>query len=97
MSTRNDRDQVFDTTGRLVSEQTVVRDTTVEDNAASVDQALADALATLQTIIDAPNATVTTLAQAQQSIRDVQQACRQMARIQRRLIRRVRGTFDAAD
>lgn len=68
-------------------------------HAAAIVTGLAQAMATLSTIIDAPapaNGTMST-AVLSAHVRDQAAAIRALARIQRRLIRYMFGAFDGAD
>jgi hypothetical protein len=62
MTSRTDKDQVFDADGNLVAEKTVVRDTTVETNEESIRDAASNALATNRAYVAtvSPTAAATT-------------------------------------
>lgn len=66
-------------------------------NKASLLAAAADAMETLQSHIDAPDVTFTTLTQAQTQVRQLQAAARFQARVLRRVIRLVADRLDGTD
>lgn len=68
-----------------------------EANRATIEQQLVQGLAALQQIIDAPDVSFTTLAQAQAAMRQMQAGMRAQARQSRRLTRLALGLLDAAD
>lgn len=86
--TRNDRDQVFDRNGNVVSEKVVERDITEESNDSTLRQRADQALAGLRTLSN----TTGTLTAAQLS-----DAVRLLARAVNALIRLALRKLDAAD
>jgi hypothetical protein len=78
------------TAEELAAEATAVNDRTIREQAEG-------ALDTLQSHIDAPQVTFTTVAQAQTQMRQLQDAVRFQARVQRRLIRLALGLLDGTD
>lgn len=88
MSTRTDRNQTFDQSGNLVSEQVVVVDTTSETNETSTRTNAEQAIDGLRTIAGSSG----TLTAAQLS-----SAVRLLARVALHVIRITLGKHDAAD
>lgn len=97
MSTRTDRNQTFDGNGNVVSEQVVVVDDTVQVNDQTIRQQAEAALANLRTIRDAPQVSVTSLAQAQTVCRQLQNAAQAEASVLIRLARLVLARLDGTD
>lgn len=68
-----------------------------QTNLATIQQQVTLAMATLQSIIDTPQVTIATVAQAQPAVRGLQSQVKDLARIQRRLIRLVTGDLSGSD
>lgn len=94
--TRTDRNQVFQD-GRLLEEQVVEVDVTTDTNRATIEEQIHLALSALAAIIDTPQATFSTVAQAQAQIRTLQGQVKDEARILRRLIRLQVGDLTGTD
>jgi hypothetical protein len=86
MSTRTDRNQTFDSTGAMTSEQVVVVDTTADTNAASIRDLAAAALAANRTFIALPTPTNT------QVVAQTKALTRQMNALIRLALGRLDGT-----
>lgn len=97
MTTRSDRDQTFSAAGALLGEQLVDRDVTEQSNRDTLRQQAAAALANLRTIRDAPQVSVTSLANAQTVCRQLQTAVQAEAAVLIRLGRLALDQLDGTD
>lgn len=95
--TRTDHNQTFGPDGALLAEEVVEVDVTAQVVEVTLHDQARAAMATLQAIIDSPQVTFTTLAQAQTQMRQLQTQVKDEARLLRRLVRLAVSDLTAAD
>lgn len=103
MLRRTDRNQTFDGNGNLIHEEVVEVDVTEETNERTIEDRLRADLAAVDTITGTALLSVTgsTVAEvrnsAQTAVRDLQRQVKDLARMNKRLIRLGLRAFDSAD
>lgn len=103
MPTRTDHNQTFDADGTLLDEEVVEVDVTEQVNQVTIEDRLRADLAAVDAITAtaALSVTGTTVADvrntAQAAIRDLQRQVKDLARIEKRLIRTALRAYESAD